>query len=393
MPATTVSLPATFDAVVIGAGPAGSMAARELAYRGIDVLLVERKTLPRPKVCGACLNGRAISWLRLAGLDSLLSQRGAIPTDRFRAYCRQKMVEIECPGGAALSRQALDHGLSQAAVDAGAHLLTGTTATVRDGVSAWREIELRDSSGRTEVVRAKIVLAADGLGHPALASCREFVSRISRRSKIGVQASFYDRCERFAPGTIYMAVGENGYAGLVRVEDGSINLAAAVAPDALKRAGSPAAAVGEILSEAGLQGARVIDLDLSSAAWQGTLPLTRRTARPVAHRIFVLGDAAGYVEPFTGEGLAWALASGMAVAPFAARGIDGWNPHVEHGWLAAYGNLIRRRQLWCRAFAALLRHPYLARAAMELASAWPALCRPIVASLNRPAKSLELARL
>ncbi|HEV3344740.1 MAG TPA: NAD(P)/FAD-dependent oxidoreductase [Pirellulales bacterium] len=393
MRAAALTPSATFDAVVIGAGPAGAMAARELARRGIDVLLVERKTLPRPKVCGACLNGRAISWLKLAGLDGLLSQLGAIPTRRFCAYCQQKMVEIELPGGAALSREALDHGLAQAAVRAGTHLLTDTTATVRGGVSPWREIELRNSSGRTEVVRAKVVLAADGLGHPALASCREFVSRISRRTKIGVQASLCDRFDRFAAGTIYMTVGEKGYAGLVRVEDGSINLAAAVAPDALKRAGSPAAAVGAIFREAGLEQTDIANLDLSSAAWQGTLPLTRRTVRPVAHRVFVLGDAAGYVEPFTGEGIAWALASGMAVADFAARGLDGWSRQVEQGWLAAYGKQVRRRQLWCRAFAALLRRPCLARAALELASAWPALCRPIVASLNRPAQSLELARL
>jgi flavin-dependent dehydrogenase len=388
MPANAMAPPATFDAVVIGAGPAGSMAARELARRGIEVLLVERKTLPRPKVCGACLNARAISWLELAGLGDLLSQLGAIPTHRLRIYCQQKTAEIELPGGAALSREALDCGLAQAAVDAGARLLTGVTATVRDAAPAWREIELRDSAGRTEVVRAKVVLAADGLGQPALASRREFASRVIQGSKIGVKASLCDRSARFAPGTIYMAAGEAGYAGMVRLEDGSINLAAAIAPDALKRAGSPAAVAGRIIRDAGLAG-----LDLSSATWHGTLPLTRHTVRPAGHRIFVLGDAAGYVEPFTGEGIAWALGCGMAVVDFAVKGIDRWSPQVERGWLAAYGKLVRNRQFWCRAFAATLRRPWLARAALEVASVWPALCRPIVANLNRPAKSLELARL
>ncbi|HWB08498.1 MAG TPA: NAD(P)/FAD-dependent oxidoreductase [Pirellulales bacterium] len=378
----------TFDAVVIGAGPAGSMAARELARRGIDVLLVERKTLPRPKVCGACLNARAISWLELAGLGDLLSKLGAIPTRRFRAHCQQKTVEIELPGGAALSREALDDGLARAAVDAGVRLLTNTAARVRDDVSTWREIELRDSSGRMEIVRSRIVLAADGLGHPALDLCGEFVSHISPHTKIGVQATLWDRSERFVPGTIYMAVAEGGYAGMVRVEDGRINLAAAVAPDALKRAGSPAAAASRIIREAG-----VATLDLSAATWHGTLPLRRHTPRPVGHRVFVLGDAAGYVEPFTGEGIAWALAGGLAVADFAVKGLEGWSQQVEQGWLTAYGKLVRSRQFWCRAFAATLRRPRLARAALELASFWPALCRPIVASLNRPAKSLELAHL
>jgi flavin-dependent dehydrogenase len=185
-----------------------------------------------------------------------------------------------------------------------------------------------------------------------------------------------------------MALGEGGYAGLVRVEDGSLNLAAAVEPGALKRAGSPAAVVGRIVRDAGLA-----NLDLSAAAWQGTLPLTRQTARPVGHRIFVLGDAAGYVEPFTGEGIAWALAGGMGVANLAVQGLKGWTRHVERAWLATYDELVRNRQFWCRAFAAILRRPWLARTAVELASAWPTLCHPIVERLNRPARSLELVRL
>lgn len=378
---------ASFDAVVMGAGPAGSMAARELARRGADVLLVERKTLPRPKVCGACLNRRAISWLELAGLGHLLPQLGAIPTVRFRACCRRKSVEIELPGGAAVSREALDGALAQAAVDSGARLLTGTTATVREAPanSTEREIELRESAGQTRTVRAKIVLAADGLGHTALAQVREVVSRVSPRTKIGVGARVVDRVERFRPGTIYMAVGQGGYTGLVRVEDGSLNLAAALDPETLKQAGSPAAAVAAVLVEAGLP-----KVELGASAWHGTLPLTRQTRQPVGHRIFVLGDAAGYVEPFTGEGIAWALAGGMAVATFAERGLLGWNRQVEQEWLAAYGRLVRDRQLCCRTFAAMLRNPSMVRAAVGLATAWPALCRPIVANLNRPAQPGEI---
>ncbi|MGH7135934.1 MAG: NAD(P)/FAD-dependent oxidoreductase, partial [Pirellulales bacterium] len=124
----------------------------------------------------------------------------------------------------------------------------------------------------------------------------------------------------------------------------------------------------------------------------GTLPLSQQTLRPIGHRVFVLGDAAGYVEPFTGEGMAWALAGGMAVADFAERGLAEWTSEVQQGWLAAYRRLVRDRQLWCRAFAALLRRPALARASLRVASAWPALCRPIVTGLNRPVEPWEFCR-
>ncbi|HQU44638.1 MAG: hypothetical protein B7Z73_07980 [Planctomycetia bacterium 21-64-5] len=386
------SLPAEryCDAVVIGAGPAGSMAARELARRGMRVLLVERKTLPRSKVCGACLNQRAVSWLELAGLSHVLPQLGAVPTKRFRACCGRRSVEIELPGGAAVSRESFDFALAQAAVDCGAQLLTGTTAMLRDVGSdaGGREIELRGPAGNTRTIQAGVVLAADGLGHPSLAQCREFACRVPRGAKLGVGTRTVDAPQSFQPGTIYMAIGRGGYAGLVRLEDGSLSLAAAVVPQAIKRAASPAAAVAAILAEAGMP-----ECGLAEAGpWQGTLPLTQSTPRPVGHRVLVLGDAAGYVEPFTGEGIAWALSGGLAVAEFAERGLCEWNAHVEQGWLHAYRRLVRDRQLCCRGFAAVLRHPSIARMAVQLASAWPAVCRPIVRTLNRPVRPLELCQ-
>jgi flavin-dependent dehydrogenase len=377
------------EAVVIGAGPAGSMAARELARRGIDVLLIEKKNMPRSKACGACLNRRAVSWIELAGLSPLLRRLGAVRTERFRACCGGRSVEVRLPGGAAVSRDAFDHALAQAAVAAGAKLLAGATATVcaTEPGAPERRIELRDAAGQTHTIGSKIVLVADGLGHPALARCHEFVSRVSRNTKVGVRATFSDRCDRVRPGVIYMAIGQGGYAGLVRLEDGSLNLAAALDCTFLKTAGSPAAAVESILKPTDLQ-----RLDLTSAVWQGTLPLTRQTARPVGHRLFVLGDAAGYVEPFTGEGMAWALAGGLAVATPAERGLLAWNQQVERDWLRVYRSLVRGRQFWCRAFAAVLRKPSLAGAAIRLAGVWPACCRPIVAHLNRPARPRELCR-
>ena len=212
------------------------MAARELARRGMQVLLVERKAFPRAKVCGACLNQRAVSWLELAGLGELLPRLGAIPTTRFTALCGGRSVDVELPGGAAVSREALDGALVQAAIDSGAQFLAGVSATLKDDQAdpSEREVELAAPARRQQTIRARLVLAADGLGRPALRQSREFVTRVSPAAKIGVRASIVDGSDRFAPGVIYMAVGRAGYAGVVRVEDGSLNLAAALAPEALK---------------------------------------------------------------------------------------------------------------------------------------------------------------
>jgi flavin-dependent dehydrogenase len=371
------------DAIVIGGGPAGSMAARELARRGLHVVLVERKRFPRSKVCGACLNQRAVSWLEMAGLADLLPRLNAVPIDRFRAFCGRRSVEIELPGGAAVSRESLDMALAEAAVACGATLITGTTAALLDDRDdrGYRLVELRGADGRQAIVRARLVLAADGLGHPSLIRCREFEYHVDPASKIGVQTCLPTTSIPW--GTIFMAIGSDGYVGMVRLEDGGLNLAAAIAPRKLKNARTPAMVIEGILDRC-----QVPKVDLSGCdAWHGTPPLTQSISRPVGHRVFVLGDAAGYVEPFTGEGIAWAFASGLAVAPFAERGLKEWNGQLEREWQHAYGSLVRDRQFWCRGFAAVLRRPYAASLAVRLAASFPSLCRPIVAGLNRKADS------
>ena len=376
------------DALVIGGGPAGSIAARELARRGMQVELVERKQFPRPKVCGACLNERAVSLLELAGLADLLPRLGAVPIDRFRAFCGCRIVELVLPGGVAVSRESLDMALAQAAVDDGAKLRTGTTAALLDDrdQSGFRLVELRGTDGRLTIVRARLVLVADGLGHPSLVRCREFECRVAPASKIGVQTRL--AATYFPQGTIFMAIGPGGYVGMVRLEDGSLNLAAAIDPQTLKSDRSPEAAIARILDRC-----EAPDVDLSGCHdWHGTPPLTQWIRRPAGHRVFVLGDAAGYIEPFTGEGIAWAFASGLAVASFAERGLKDWNRQLEHDWLHAYARLVRDRQLWCRGVAALLRSPSGASLAVRLAARFPSLCRPIIAGLNRRIRPSEVGR-
>ena len=100
-----------------------------------------------------------------------------------------------------------------------------------------------------------------------------------------------------------MAVDRHGYVGLVRIEGGLLNIAAVLAPDFVKRAGGPPQALAAVLAEAGFPAIT----SLADADWHGTLPLTRRTSSTASRRVLVMGDAAGYVEPFTGEGMAGPL--------------------------------------------------------------------------------------
>ena len=78
--------------------------------------------------------------------------------------------------------------------------------------------------------------------------------------------------------------------------------------------------------------------------WRGTPLLTRRADRLAVERIFAVGDAAGYLEPFTGEGIAWTLSAGAAVAPIVREAGRDWNKALCTRWSREYRRVVLRRQ-------------------------------------------------
>ena len=112
--------------------------------------------------------------------------------------------------------------------------------------------------------------------------------------------------------------------------------------------------------------------------WKGTPPLTRRLSSLGEERLFLVGDAAGYVEPFTGEGMGWALWGALALAPLVYDGVRRWDDALVHQWAQVHRRRIRRGQRVCRMVAWGLRRPWMARTAVRVLGAAPALARPLV---------------
>ncbi len=94
----------TWPVIVVGAGPAGALAARELARRDRAVLLVDRAAFPRGKVCGCCLNARALATLAGVGLADLAARHGAVPLRQLLVAGRGCRAQLPLPGGAVLAR-------------------------------------------------------------------------------------------------------------------------------------------------------------------------------------------------------------------------------------------------------------------------------------------------
>jgi menaquinone-9 beta-reductase len=374
-----------WDAVVVGAGPAGAMAARELARKGIDVLLVDRARFPRYKVCGGCLNPRALRLLRKAGLGGMMTRLGAVPLSQLRVGSFGSAADVSIPRGAAVSRELLDAALIREAIAAGAEFLSETTAMLLpvDSQTDRRSLRLRNG-GRDLVIEAKIVLAAGGLASKLEDHVDDDATLDARiwelGSRVGAGAMAPMAAPGYSAGIIYMACAAEGYVGQVVVEDGRVDISAALDPIAVKTAGGTGELAALILERAGFPPVA----GLASLAWKGTPHLTRRAPRLGAHRVFVLGDAAGYVEPFTGEGMAWALAGATLVTPLVRQALaDGWSADLLTLWQASYLRAVRRRQAICRITAAVLRRPRATRTVIRALSVLPWLAWPVTGAMYR----------
>ena len=364
-----------WDVVVVGAGVAGTMSALHLARSELRVLLVEKSHWPRDKVCGGCLNAAAVRALADAGIHL----QSGHAYSHMRLGCRERAANLPLPEGQAISRNRLDAILTDHAVNSGAWFVSETRASLGNTQSAHREVLLRSGS-QTRTITARLVLDCSGLASRLLPGIEW---RVAPRARIGVATSVRKLSEGYRAGVIHMACARHGYVGLVRAEDEITNIAAAVDPTWCADMGGPAEAFRSILATAGFP---AID-GLRELHWHGTPQLTRIRRALGADRVLILGDAAGYVEPFTGEGMAWAIADAASALPLARDAVANWENSIIDRWSAVHCRNLQARQRVCQGVSRLLRHPRLLSAALPVLNAAPAVISPLSTWLNRDLRS------
>lgn len=374
-----------WDIIIIGAGPAGAFAANLLTGSGKQILLVDKASWPRTKVCGCCINTAALTLLKSNGLSESIAQLGGIPLQSLELHEGSKRVNVALPGGISLSRSAFDKALVDAAMSKGITFLPSISAQIEAAQLPsnphpdYRSVVL-NSQGQKRLVTGKVIVVADGLSGRSLELLPEFACKAQAQSRFGCGTIIDDAPDFYQAGHIYMACTDNGYAGLVRLEDGRVDVAAAIDHNYSRAQGGAASAVIQILKESHLP----VPPALANNQWSGTEPLTRKRSRIASNRIFVIGDACGYAEPFSGEGIAWALTSAAACAPIVKTALHSWTDSLSDRWQRQHRQMMRPRHKRCQAIGQGLRRRYVRRVAMPLLAALPDVAAAIVRQIVKP---------
>jgi geranylgeranyl reductase family protein len=360
------------DVLVVGAGPAGSIAALVLARAGLRVRIVDRARFPREKLCGDTLNPGSLALLDRLRVSSGIRSRALAVTGMVVTGPGGTRVVGEYEGGlrgAALSRSDLDLLLLEEAMRAGASFDAGVM--VRAPLLAADGSQLLGvrvaAQAEEHDLRARLVIAADGR-HSRLAF------------NLGL-AIFAARPRRWAFGAYYTDVdglttcGEmhirlDGYIGIAPLPGGVTNVCVVRELGSLFRAQraegdtliESAIAADPVLRERFARARRVSDITALG-------PLAVESRGVGIHGLLLAGDAAGFIDPMTGDGLRFAIRGAELAAETALRELE--TGRAGHPELAA----ARRREFagkWRvnRALRAIVASPHGVRIATMLASWW-----------------------
>jgi menaquinone-9 beta-reductase len=311
-----------FDAIVIGAGPAGSSTAFALAQLGWAVAIVEKSEFPRRKVCGEFLSATNLSLLARFGLDKTWRGEAGPEVRRVGLFAAGSRIEAPMPRspdggyGRALGRDRLDGLLLNMAGEAGAVVFQpwqAVRATAEGDVQALRIV-----SGREEMsLRAPVVIGAHGSWEPG-----KLQSQLERTFKssdlFGFKAHFTSA--QMEADLMPLLLFPGGYGGMVWSDRGHLSVSCCIRRDMLAelRKAPGCSSAGEAVQRHVMASCRGVADTLKGASiegnWLAAGPI-RPSIRPrYADDIFRVGNAAGEAHPLIAEGISMAMQSGWLLA-------------------------------------------------------------------------------
>jgi menaquinone-9 beta-reductase len=397
------------DVLVVGAGPAGSATALLLARSGFDVVLTDRAAFPRPKPCGDCLSPGASLHLQELGVLPALLRLAPARLRGWRihspaSHCLEAEFAALAGGdpllrhGLALPRARLDAALLDAARAAGVRVRIGlrTTALLAAPTGGCGGILATREDGGVERLHARLVVGADGL-RSVVARRAGLAGRPPRLRKFSLTA--HVRLPDPGPfGEMHLADGLClGVAPVGDAVHGTVlcNLTLVAAADRFGRAAAAQGAGGFFRATLAAfpRAARLLPDPLPNG-WPGRLlasgPFDRPTRGSAAPGLALVGDAAGYYDPFTGQGIHNALAGARRLAAEAAELLRRDRVPLLREYPRHHRRLGCEARLFQRVVEAVLARPAIADAALAVLARRPGFSAALVGVAGdlRPARFL-----
>ncbi|XCB29515.1 geranylgeranyl reductase family protein [Arcanobacterium hippocoleae] len=395
------------DVVIVGAGPGGSAAAHYLARYGIDVLVLEKATFPRDKICGDGLTPRAVSELIRMGIQIPQSE-GWVRNYGVRAYGGGHKIEVPWPDiasqpnyGSASARVKLDQKLIQHAVRSGAKLAEGITVTgalqdERTGrIVGVKARQTKDGAKGSEfTVKARYTIDAGGVS-ARLATSVGREKNLHRPMGVAVRTYFESPLANTDMMESHLELwsgtpGESellpGYGWLFAVGDGLVNVGLGSLSSTAKPSGIDYRSVfktwiANVPEEWGLN-PETQRGPLRSAA----LPMAFNRKPHYRDGLALVGDAGGMVSPFNGEGIAYALASGRILADFIIQALNRRTMAQAEQAMLQYPQELRAElggyYTLGRIFAALIERPEIMHICVKYGLPRPVLMKLVMKLLS-----------
>jgi geranylgeranyl reductase family protein len=321
------------DVAIVGGGPAGSSCAAFCAAAGLRTLILEREKFPREKVCGDCINPGCWPVLERLVLAEQVRNCPNAPLNavEFIAIGGQKL-RVDLPRGdnsmVSVKRSLFDHLLLNRARTLGAEIREEATLIALDRTAAknWRIDIVR------ETFAARVVVGADGR-NSTVARLRNLLPR-PERERVALQAHI--PLPKDFGNRIVLQFLPEGYSGQAPVSDHELNLCLVGTPPTI--------------SSLRTWAEREFNLP-ADQAWRTITPLTRAPISVAHENLFFIGDAARVVEPFTGEGIYYALGSGELAANAITKIVRGEDRQSALGQFVRADRAMYRGRLWVNRLA------------------------------------------